>query len=37
MQGLSRFKSGAYTEVRDHFGPIYNTASGKKGKSYNPF
>jgi hypothetical protein len=35
-QGVSRFKSGAYTLVREHFKATRNTVSGQKMRFLKP-
>jgi len=36
MQGESRFESGAYTGVREHFEPAFNAAARRQGLSERP-
>jgi hypothetical protein len=36
-QGVSRFKSGAYTIVHEHFEPAHNAAIGHQMKFQNRF
>ena len=35
--GANRFKSGAYTTVREHFGAVRNAARGQKMVIYKQF